>query len=500
MDSKATTPDVETCDLCIVGAGHCGLNFLFSAVQYLGKDSKVILVDQKPTLGGMWNDTYDYVALHQPHRQFTVGNIPWTLDEDPSHLATKEEILAHLRHCLETLRARVSLVERYNLAYEGHHEGLQEGPYRVEARFVPTQAGGIPRRIRAKHLVKAFGFRVPKPQPLPLSSQHVLSLTPDDPRLMERDGPHAAKPVHIIGGGKTGMDTAHTLLTRFPGREVHLVIGKGTLFFDRDKLFPSGLERWVGGRMASSAFLELALRFDGHNEEQCFELLRERYGVALNDRCDNFVSAIMSKDENQRIASGVRQVTEDYLVDVRDGAGGPAMVLRGGATKPVAPGSLIVNCTGNLVRTIHPYEPYLSEEGSTVSIQTTSSVIAFQGISAYYLGHLLYLGKLHTLPLYPLDIDRFFARHKKAYTFTYFTQMLYNLLLIMDAVPMRVMSDCHLNFDRWYPPHRQMLAVLGLLANKRRYLAHFRRSLDRACARHQITSGPLACVERAARR
>ena len=37
-------------------------------------------------------------------------------------------------------------------------------------------------------------------------------------------------PVWIIGGGKTAMDTAHALITEYPGREVNLVAGRGTFF------------------------------------------------------------------------------------------------------------------------------------------------------------------------------------------------------------------------------------------------------------------------------
>jgi cation diffusion facilitator CzcD-associated flavoprotein CzcO len=48
---------VQTCDLCIVGAGLAGLNALFVASQYLSRDQKVILVDRRPRVGGMWVDT-----------------------------------------------------------------------------------------------------------------------------------------------------------------------------------------------------------------------------------------------------------------------------------------------------------------------------------------------------------------------------------------------------------------------------------------------------------
>ena len=79
--SAATPTDtaVESCDVCIVGAGIAGLNALFVASRYLSSDQKVILIDRRPRVGGMWVDTYPYVRLHQPHPMFTAGNIKWTL-------------------------------------------------------------------------------------------------------------------------------------------------------------------------------------------------------------------------------------------------------------------------------------------------------------------------------------------------------------------------------------------------------------------------------------
>src|SRR6478736_8399467 len=102
---------VERCDVCIVGAGIAGLNALFVASRYLSRDQRVVLVERRERVGGMWVDTYPYVRLHQPHGLFTVGNIPWQLDRNRSHLATKSEVLDHFEHCLDVLRGRVRIDE-----------------------------------------------------------------------------------------------------------------------------------------------------------------------------------------------------------------------------------------------------------------------------------------------------------------------------------------------------------------------------------------------------
>jgi hypothetical protein len=494
VGSQAREPvTVEDCDLCIVGAGICGLNFLFSASQHMSKEDRVVLVDRKPGVGGMWNDTYPYVRLHQPHPMFTVGNFSWSLDKERSHLATREEVLGHFDECMDRLRDTVTLVERYGYAYEEHEEVHVDGGVRVEARLRPTASDDDSLLVRTPRLVKAFGMRVPRLEPLALSSQKVVSISPLDLDLLEH-GPEDT-PVYVVGGGKTGMDAAQAVLTRFPEREVRLIIGKGTIFWNRDKMFPSGLKRWWGGQMVMPAFLELALRFDGTNEAEVHEYLKQEYTLSLNDRCDRFFSALLSEAENAFIKEHVDEVVQDYLVDVVDVDDRPVMKLRSGAEREVDPGSYVVACTGSLLREKHPYEPYVSGSGATVSIQATSGVYGFQSFSGYWLGQLLFAGNLLDVPLYALDYQRLFATDKKAFTFAWMTQLLYNTILIMDAVPPRALKDCGLNFDNWYPPYRQLPFLLKLKMNKGSYLEHFRGSLDRVRERTEVRGGPLAAVE-----
>src|SRR5258705_4589954 len=154
--SAATARDVavDTCDVCIVGAGLAGLNALFAASRYLSRDQKVILVDSRERVGGMWVDTYPYVRLHQPHGMFTAGNIKWTLGQDRSYLASKDEVLDHLEHCLNVIRERVPVDELFGWTLESHTE--TDGMVRAACR----SNDGRRRVIQAKRLIKAYGFRI----------------------------------------------------------------------------------------------------------------------------------------------------------------------------------------------------------------------------------------------------------------------------------------------------------------------------------------------------
>ena len=210
---------VERCDVCIVGAGIAGLNALFVAGQHLSGDQKVILVDRRERVGGMWVDTYPYVRLHQPHPMFTAGNIKWTLGKDPSYLATKYEVLDHFAHCLYVIRQRVRVDEFFGWDMKSDEE--TDGVVRIRCR----SSDGRILVVETKRLIKAYGIGVMPNDPLEVSSTRVQSVSPDFCDMRGDDMRASDTPVWVIGGGKTGMDTAHALITEYPGREVNLVAG-----------------------------------------------------------------------------------------------------------------------------------------------------------------------------------------------------------------------------------------------------------------------------------
>ena len=270
-----TSARQESCDVCIVGAGVAGLNALFVASRYLSRDQKVILIDRRERVGGMWVDTYPYVRLHQPHPGFTAGNIKWTLGKDRSYLPTKGEVLDHFEHCLKVIRQRVQVDEYFGCEVESHDE--TNGIVRITCR----SSDGQRLVVESQRLIKAYGFQVKPNDPLEISSERVTSVSPDFCDMRCDEMRESDTPVWIIGGGKTAMDTAHALITEYPGREVNLVAGSGTYFVNRDRTFPSGARRWWRGKSFSSFGLEMTRRFDGTNEADVADWFRAGFG-ALN--------------------------------------------------------------------------------------------------------------------------------------------------------------------------------------------------------------------------
>lgn len=284
----------QTCDVCIVGAGLAGLNALFVASRYLSRGQKVILIDRRQRIGVMWVDTYPYVRLHQPHGMFTAGNIKWTLGESRSYLATKGEVLDHFAHCLDVIKQRMQVDELFG--WEMLSDQEIDGKVRITCR----SSDGKLFVVNARRLIKAHGFRVLPNDPLEFSSTRVQSVSPDSCDMRCGEMQASDSPVWIIGGGKTAMDTAHALITEYPGREINLVAGSGTYFLSRDRFFPTGARRWWRGAMVSDIARETGRRFDGTNETEVANWLRATYGVWLSPETANLLFGVLSESETQR--------------------------------------------------------------------------------------------------------------------------------------------------------------------------------------------------------
>ena len=477
--------DIDNCDLCIVGAGLAGMNALAVASRYLGRHQRVILIDRRERPGGMWVDTYPYVRLHQPHAMFTAGDIPWTLGRDRGYLATQPEVLDHFEHCLDVIRERVTVDEMFGWELESYEE--TDG----RVRLVCRAADGRRRVIATPRLIKAGGFAVTPNPPLRVDSTQVRSVSPNfcDVRTGEINASDA--PVWVIGGGKTGMDTAHALITADPGREVNMVAGSGTFFLNRDRSFPPGLRRWWSGTMASASGAQMMKHFDGTNESEAGRWFRDAYATWPTPDADTYVLGIMSEAESHTIATGLNDTVMDRFVDVVDGANGPQMRLASGKTRALAPGSWIVNCTGYLLRDADPYEPYLSAGGSVMSIQLRSATMHLSSFMAYFMTHMFFLGSIADAPLYELDAIDFRRKSKIAMPFGLLCVAQHNLSVMYELLPRSAFLQCHLSVDRWYPQTRQLVAALKFIRGHRRDRDSARVALDILRERFDLRCGPL---------
>lgn len=482
------SPDtaVERCDVCIVGAGIAGLNALFVASRYLSRDQKVILIDRRPRVGGMWVDTYPYVRLHQPHPMFTAGNIKWTLGQPRSHLASKGEVLDHFTHCLDVVKQHVRVDEYFGWELESDEE--IGGRPRITCR----SSDGRTLFVDADRLIKAYGFSITPNDALEVSSGRVQSVSPDYCDVRTGDIAQSDDPVWIIGGGKTAMDTAHALITHCPGREVNLVAGRGTFFMNRDQMFATGARRWWSGTLGAELAGRMGRRFDGTNEVEVHDWFRSAIGVHPTPDAVNFLGGVLSEAENATIAAGLNDTVMDYFTDVVDRGGSTEMRFRSGASTEIRPGSWIVNCTGYLApNTEMPYEPYVSASGRVVSIQPRSTIAHLPAFQGYFLAHLLFLGVLRDIPLYEMDAPPLREKAGVAFSYILFTLVQHNLSLIADSVPSKVMRENGLDVDTWYPLLRRLPSVVRFMLTHRRARERSRRVLDTVRERFDVRLGPL---------
>jgi len=114
--------------------------------------------------------------------------------------------------------------------------------------------------------------------------------------------------------------------------------------------------------------------------------------------------------------------------------------------------------------------------------------------AAYFLTHLLFLGKIKDVPLYELDMATLRRTSNAAFPYTIFSLAQHNLSLIYDAVPTKVFLDCGLDLDRWYPLPRRIAATARFMLTHRRDRERLRRTLDTVRERFDVRCGPLPAV------
>ena len=488
--SESSQAGADHFDLCIVGAGYAGLNAAFVASRYLPVTARVLILDKHEQAGGMWNDAYSYVRLHQPYRFFTVGNIPWSLRRERSYLATRDEVAAHLRYCFSVISKRLTVDARWGWECRNHTE--DGGRVVVSAR----DPEGRVCTFTADRFIDATGFDVESLHPLALTSRQVHSIAPTSLPASGLLGTDHADPAWVIGSGKTAMDTILAFARANPDRPIGMVTGTGTFFYSRDTVNPTGLKRWIGGTRNNAIFAGAAAMFDGTNAPEVNAWCRGRVGTSplVDPAPKHLLFAILSTAESAGVTAAVHEVIRDHVVDVVDvvdDTAGPAMALRSGSRHPIPAGSWVINCTSHLAPRAAEHKPYVSSSGKTLSINSTSTVFGNSAVSAYFLSHLFFLDRLADAPLYSLDFHGLRRNAPDAVLAVVSTVVMYNLSLVFERVPMKVFRENGLDMDRWYPVPRQLAGQLQFMRSHKRDREHHRKALDAFSQRADVRCAPL---------
>jgi cation diffusion facilitator CzcD-associated flavoprotein CzcO len=483
---------IENCDLCIIGMGASGLNALNSSSQYLSKKDKVIVIDKRPAkvaIGGMWNSAYKFVRLHQPHTLFTVGNKKWNLNKDSSYLANKSEIVQYFNNCYNELKNKLSIIEKFGYEYKDCKEVKIGDEYEAHINFESINNDLPPLLVKAKRCIKATGFNVEPNKAMTFSTDKVQSITPESSLMTNSKVANDDKPVYIVGGGKTSMDVAQVLLNQNPNRKLNFILGKGTFFLNRDILFPAGIKKNWAGKTINEMFLDIALNYDKNNLSTTFEYIKKTYCLAPFKDANQHLLGLLSPHESDRIKNSADTEIYDYLVDVKEDNNEIAIHYRSGQKQQISADSWFINCTGHLYPKEEKIDPILSPHGKILSIQKTTSAIFFTTMGGYFLPHLWFQDKFKEVPVNYFNQFDLIKKDKQAYLFAISAQAILNLIHFSDALPLKLINECALNYDKWFPLHRQLPFLLNILTNKKKYIKQLTKTLDDICAEHDIENG-----------
>ena len=197
-------------DYLIIGAGAVGMAFADTLLTET--DAHLTIVDREAAPGGHWNHAYPFVALHQPSMLYGVNSLPLgTGAKDTNgHNAGFYELASGTE-----VRAYFDQVMRRHFLSSGRVTYHPLSEYKGDGTFVSLTSGAVSKpRVRRK-TVDATYLEASVPAlhtPRFLVDDGVLLVAPHRLASVLRHGPAPSGYV-ILGGGKTGMDVAHWLLT-----------------------------------------------------------------------------------------------------------------------------------------------------------------------------------------------------------------------------------------------------------------------------------------------
>lgn len=484
--------EIENCELCIIGLGVSGLNALFSSSQYLSRRDRVIVVDKNNysnAIGGMWNNTYSFVRLHQPHPLFTVGNMKWKWNKPPSHLATKSEVVQHFKHCYNELKNKMSIIEKFNYEYMSHEEIKLGEKYEVHITFKSLDFDLPNLLVKSKRCIKAFGLNVKSNLPLEFETDKVHSIVPENLLLDDDLIQKIDTPVYIVGGGKTSMDVGLLLLKHNPKIELNYIVGKGTYFLNRDLFFPNGINKYWGGITISEFLLHATMIYKENELERITEHIVKEYGLDPFGGSKSSLFGLLSSQELKAITRGKNQHFNDYLSDVIEENNELLIKFRSGNTLDIKTNSWFINCTGYIFPKEERSEHILSPHGTVLSINKATSALIFSSLGGYFLTHLWFLDRFKETEIYEFDHVDLIKKDKRSFFHAVSAQTIHNLLSIIESLPLKAVLNCGLNFDKWYPLHRQLSVFIKLLQKKQKYKKHSSEVLENICKKYSVYNG-----------
>ena len=331
---------VEETDYLIVGAGAVGM--AFADTMLTETDAHLTIVDREAAPGGHWNHAYPFVSLHQPSIFYGVNSLPLGTGAKDTigHNAGLYELVSGTE-----VRAYFDKVMRRRFLASGRVTYHPLSEYKGDGAFVSLTSGATSKlRVRRK-TVDATYLEASVPATHTPRFAVVDGVQLVAPHLLAtalRNGPLPSGYV-ILGGGKTGMDVAHWLLTNgVPAEAITWIRPRESWLINRLSVQPAMdfFEECIGAQAAQmEAYAEAA------DLEDLFDRL-ERAGVML--RIDRDLKPEMVHFAT--ISTGEIKVLQRIKNVVRRGrvrAIHPGEIEFGDGEEPTCGSPLFIDCTAS---------------------------------------------------------------------------------------------------------------------------------------------------------
>ena len=219
-------------DYLIKGAGAMGM--AFADIIFNESDFKFAIVDDRPSPGGHWNDSYPFVRLHQPSSFYGVNSTKLGQDKiDLSgknaglyELATKQEICSYYEEIMQK-------------------EFLPSGRVQYFPNCVVTQGGNIQSKVNGKEISLKFtkfvdstfmNVQIPFKNKPNFSIEDSVTFEPINSLV---DLVNEESQFVIIGGGKTGMDAIIWLIeNNKEANDIHWIVPRDSWILNREFIQP----------------------------------------------------------------------------------------------------------------------------------------------------------------------------------------------------------------------------------------------------------------------
>jgi len=225
-----------TADYLVVGAGAMGMAFS-DEIICTGKDktTTIIMVDTRASVGGHWNDAYDFVKLHQPAAYYGVNSE--VLGSGGTDLASKYQILAYFEKVLKKLEGTGQLEFYPQCRYIG--EGRFTSVLDPELEYVVDVRRKV---VDASYLTT----KVPSTHPPKYTIHPGVTLVPIN-GIARLD--KSWEKYVVIGAGKTGIDAVLRLLDLGVSQEkISWIVPNDPWMQNRDTLqvseIPNFIDMW----------------------------------------------------------------------------------------------------------------------------------------------------------------------------------------------------------------------------------------------------------------